>query len=519
MEYNLPSEIVKELNFGQEARDKIMAGVDKLSTAVKSTLGASGRCVIYEDGLGRPVITKDGVTVAESVVLFDPIENIGATLIKEAARNTVREAGDGTTTSTVLAQAILHKYYEALKSSSLSERELKNQILEATDKVIEYIDSIKVEVSEESIISVARISANNDKILGGIIAEAFNSVGKNGVVLIEESSTEKTYIEVVDGIQFESPLKSPHLVTDKDTGISELIKPAVLIVTSPIPNIRKIQNVLEYVIKNNKPLLIVGTVESQPMSTLLANKVKGNLKVNIIDAPGFGKTKQDTIEDLAILTGARIINEELGDDMDLISPEDLGFVDKSITDNKTTVLTISSKSENLEERIESVKAKIAGEDNGFVKKKLEERLAMLAGKVGVIYVGANSAVELKEKKDRVDDAVSATKAALRDGIVPGGGVALKNASDVLNLTGEGHMVLLDAIRVPYKSILSNAGIIESLESIEIGNGVDVTTGGIVSMIDSGIIDPALVTKTALRNAVSVSTTIMSADCVISNIRA
>lgn len=519
MEYNLPSEIVKELSFGHDARMKIMEGVDKLSMAVKSTLGASGRCVIYEDGLGKPVITKDGVTVAESVVLLDPIENIGATLIKEAAKNTVREAGDGTTTSTVLAQAILHKYYEALKSSSLSERELKDQILEASDKVIEYIDNIKVDVDENSITSVATISSNNDKALGEIISDVFKSVGKNGVVLIEESPTEKTYIEVVDGVQFESPLKSQHLITDKDAGVAELNNPAVLIVDSPIPNIRKIQNVIEYVIKNNKPLLIVGQVEQQPMATLLANKVKGNLKVNIIDAPGFGKTKQDTIEDLAILTGARIINEELGDDMDLISPEDLGHVDKSITDSKTTVLTISEKHEDLSDRIKLVESKIESEENGFLKKKLEERLAMLAGKVGVLYVGANSAVELKEKKDRVDDAVSATKAALRDGIVPGGGVALKNASDLLNLTGDGHMVLLDAIRVPYESILSNAGIGGGIEPIYVGNGFDVTTGAIVDMMKSGIIDPALVTKTALRNAVSVSTTIMSADCVISNIRA
>lgn len=519
MEYNVPSQIVKELNFGQDAREKIMKGVDKLSMAVKSTLGASGRCVIYEDGLGKPVITKDGVTVAESVILLNPIENIGATLIKEAARNTVREAGDGTTTSTVLAQAILHKYYEALKETKISERQLKAEILEATDKVIEYIDSIKVDVTEDSIIDVASISSNNDKVLGAIITDVFKSVGKNGVVLIEESSTEKTYIEVVDGVQFDSPLKSPHLITDSDLGSCELVNPYVLIVSSPIPNIRKIQGVLEFVIKANRPLLIIGPVEQQPMATLAANKVKGNLKVNVVDQPGFGKMRDDVVSDLAILTGARVINEELGDDMDLITPEDLGMVDKSITDSKSTILTISSTSDDLTERIELVKEKIKNEENPFLKKKLEERMAMLAGKVGVLYVGANSLVELKEKKDRVDDAVSATKAALRDGIVPGGGVALKNASELLESTGLGYDILFDAIRVPFESILTNAGMDTSLDSGGVGLGFDVTTGNIVNMIEAGVIDPALVTKTALRNAVSVATTIISADCVISNIRA
>ena len=519
MEYNVPSSIVKELNFGDDARMKIMAGVDKLSMAVKSTLGASGQCVIYEDGLGKPVITKDGVTVAESVILLDPIENIGATLIKEAARNTVREAGDGTTTSTVLAQAILHKYYEALKTASVSERQLKKEILEASEKVIEYIDSIKIDVTDDSIANVASISSNNDYKLGNIIADAFRSVGKNGVVIIEESSTEETYMEIVDGVQFDSTLKSQHLITNTDNNSSELVNPFVLISSSPIASIRKIQNILEHVIKANRPLLIVGQVEPQPMATLVANKVKGNLKVNVINLPGFGSSKEDTIKDLAIITGARVINEELGDDMDLMSPDDLGTVEKSITDSKGTVLTVSNHGVDLSERIELVRGKIDDEENPFLKKKLEERMAMLSGKVCILYVGAGSAVELKEKKDRIDDAVSATKAALTDGIVPGGGIALKNASSALKLTGEGHRVLLDAIKVPFESIMTNAGIELSSHEMDFGFGVDVTTGSVVDMVKVGIIDPSLVTKTALKNAVSVSTTIISADCVISNIRA
>jgi chaperonin GroEL len=426
MEFNQPSEIVKTLTFGDKAKDQILEGVDKLANAVKSTLGASGKCVIYEDALGRPVITKDGVTVAESVVLMHPVENIGATLIKEAASNTVKEAGDGTTTATVLADSILKTAVKELENSEV--REIKKGILDGSNKVAAYLDKVSIPVEGEMLKQVAAISCNNDKELGDKIGKAFEKVGKSGVVLMEESETNETYVDFVEGVQFDSGLKSPHLITDKDKHTSVLDNPYVLIVSSTIPSIRKVQNVLEHVIKNKRSLLIVANLDQQPYATLLSNKVKGNIKVNIVDLPGFGPTKQDTLEDLATLTGAKIINEELGDDLDLIDPSVLGSVAKSVTDDKNTVLQIENPSSDLDDRIEDVNAKIKKETNPFFIKKLEQRLSMLTGKVGIIYVGGDSKVELKEKKDRVEDAIHATKAAYKEGIVPGGGVALLNAS-------------------------------------------------------------------------------------------
>jgi chaperonin GroEL len=319
MEFNLPSQIVKDLNFGDEAKSKIMNGVEKLANAVKSTLGASGKCVIYEDAMGRPVITKDGVTVAESVVLIDPVENIGATLIKEAAANTVREAGDGTTTATVLAYSLL-KNLNDYKGKEKA-RDIRQGISECSEDIMYYLQSISVPVEGDMLKQVAYISCNNDKELGDKIGEAFEKVGHNGVVLMEDSDTNETYVDFVEGTQFESGLKSPHLITDKDKGTAVLDNPYVLIVSSPIPNIRRIQGILEHVVKTKRSLLIIASVEQQPYATLLANKVKGNIKVNIVDLPGFGPTKQDSIEDLAILTGAKVINEELGDDLDLIDIE------------------------------------------------------------------------------------------------------------------------------------------------------------------------------------------------------
>ncbi|MGY8868430.1 MAG: TCP-1/cpn60 chaperonin family protein, partial [Methylophagaceae bacterium] len=331
MEYNHPSSIVKDLNFGEDAKIKIISGVEKLTKAVKSTLGASGKCVIYEDGMGKPVITKDGVTVAESVVLFDPVENIGATLIKEAARNTVKEAGDGTTTATVLASSLLNIVnQEQYKDKSI--RDIKNGIQSGLDKVNDYLSKNAKVVSGDMLKSVSAISCNNDLELGSIIADAYTQVGTDGVVLMEESEDDKTYADIVKGVQLESPLKSQHFITDKDKQRAVLEDPCVLIVNSPIPNIRKIQPILEYVIKKKKSLLIVAEVDDQVKSALAMNKVNCNIKVNIIDPPGFGPTKDDTVEDLALLTGAIVMNEELGDDLDLIQPDCLGEVVKSVTD-------------------------------------------------------------------------------------------------------------------------------------------------------------------------------------------
>ena len=516
MEYNLPSELVKNLDFGSEAKDKVITGVNKLARAVKSTLGASGRCVVYEDGRGKPVITKDGVTVAESVVLYDPVENMGATLIKEAARNTVKVAGDGTTTATVLAEALI-KQIDAAVADGLTIREIKDGVNETLDNVLKYLDTISVEVEGDMLSSVSSISCNNDEELGGIIAEAYEKVGKSGVVLMEESPTEDTYVDIVDGIQLDCGLTSPHFVTNTEKHTCELDNPLVFTCSSEIPNVRKIQNILEHVIKNNRSLLIVAPVAQSVKAALMMNKVKGNIKINIIDPPGFGPTKKDAIEDLAILTGATVLNEELGDDLDLMKPEHLGEAEFVVTSDKDTILTLEGMTDGIEGRIDELNSKLAEEKNSFIKKKLEQRLATLSGSVGIIKVGAGSKVELKEKKDRVEDAIYATKAALQEGIVSGGGVSLLNASQKISSSKAGK-VLLDALPAPFETILDNAGLMVNPSNLKEGYGCNVINGGFVNMVREGIIDPVLVTKSALKNAVSVALTIMSADCVISNIR-
>ena len=459
------------------------------------------------------MITKDGVTVAESVVLFDPVENIGATLIKEASRNTVKEAGDGTTTAIVLAQSLLKHSTSATDNI----RNVKLGIHSGLDKINAYLDKRSIDVKDEMLASVATISCNNDAELGDTIANAYKVVGRNGIVLMEESEDNTTHVETVDGVQLECGLTSPHLSTDKDKQRAVLDNPLVLIVSSTIPNVRKIQNVLEHVIKNRKSLLIVADVEQSVKAALLMNKVKGNINVNIIDLPGFGPTKQETVEDLAFLTGAKVINEELGDDMDFIDPTVLGKAVKSVTDSNTTVLTVADVPD-LSDRIESVKEKIKVEKNPFIKRKIEQRLAMLSGSVGIIRVGADSKVELKEKKDRVEDAIYAVKAALKEGIVAGGGIALLNASQKIKPENEGERIILEAIKAPYYTILDNAGMGDSVTPVKQGYGIDVVTGKNVDMIKEGVIDPVMVTKTALKNAVSVVSTIISADCIISNMR-
>jgi len=513
MEYNQPSEIVKDLSFGDSGKNRIYAGVNKLAEAVKSTLGASGKCVIYEDARGKPVITKDGVTVAESVVLFDSVENIGATLIKEASRNTVKEAGDGTTTAIVLAQSLLKES----TCSTDNVRQVKLGIESGLKKINTYLDKKSIKVNDDMLDSVAAISCNNDTNLGGTIAEAYKVVGKNGIVLMEESEDNTTYVETVDGVQLECGLTSPHLSTDKDKQRAVLNKPLVLIVASTIPNIRKIQSILEHVIKGRRSLLIVADLEQSVKAALLTNKVKGNINVNIIDPPGFGPTKQETIEDLAFLTGAKVINEELGDDMDFIDPSVLGEAVKSVTDNSSTVLTIEDVPD-LSDRIESVKSKIEKEKDPFIKRKIEQRLAMLSGSVGIIKVGADSKVEMKEKKDRVEDAIYAVKAALKEGIVSGGGIALLNASQKIKPSNDGERIILEAIKAPYNTILDNAGMGDTVMPLKEGYGIDVIDGKQINMVKGGVIDPVLVTKTALKNAVSVVSTIISADCIISNVR-
>jgi chaperonin GroEL len=510
--------LVKELAFGDHARSQILTGVEKLTNAVSSTLGASGKCVILEDGNGRPVITKDGVTVANSITLHKPLENIGATLIKEAAQRTVKDAGDGTTTATILAKAILDGANNSSDLDSL--RDLKDGVHKGVDKVVEYLKKNRKKIRGRKIDQVATISSNNDKELGKIIGEAFRMVDETGVVMMETNEQPETIVELIEGVQYDQPLKNNHFITNKEKGTAELENPLVLIVESKIPNIRKIQAVLEYVIKNGKSLLIIADVDQQVVSALAMNKSKGNIKVNILDAPIYGISKKDVLSDLCAVTGATLINEDLGDDMDLIKPEHLGTCIKSVTSHEDTILQVDlSDKPEVEETIKRLEDQIKNSKNNNIIIRLEKRLAKLKAKVATVKVGANSEVELKEKKDRVEDAICATKAAIKEGIVPGGGIALLNASQNLEAESIGEQVLYKAICKPYEVILKNAGVEGYETPIVEGQGLDVVTGNTVDMVKAGIIDPLLVTKSALMNAASVATTILSTDCVINNIRA
>jgi len=492
----------------------VFKGIDKLTKAVSSTLGASGKCVMLENEFGKPVITKDGVTVANSITLRDPIENMGATLLKEAARQTVKEAGDGTTTATVLAHSILLKAYAADNSGS---REMKKGIEDATKKVIKYLEKVAVPVEGNMINNVATISANNDNELGNVIAEAFKEVGKNGVVTMEVSNDSSTSYEVINGAAIDKPLKNFHFITDESKKEAVLENPLVLLVENKTENIRKIQSVLEYVIKNNKPLLIIGEADEQVVSALAMNKLKGNIKVNIIDTPDFGIYRKQKLQDLALLTGATVVNEDLGDDLDMIQVEMLGNCLKSITNSEETILQVENTTEEVQDVINEIQKSIEEEKAPGVLNRLEKRLGLLSCKVAVIKVGASSEVELKEKQDRVEDAMCATKAAIKEGIVPGGGIALLNAATLVKASDENEKVLLEAIKAPFLTILKNAGLDEVYPQGK-GKGIDVVTGESVSMIKKGIIDPLLVTKSALKNAASVATTILSTDCVINNLR-
>ena len=510
----MSNKLVKHLNFGKDAKDQIFKGIEKLTKAVSSTLGASGKCVILEDDQGKPIITKDGVTVANSVVLFDAVENMGATLLKEAARKTVEEAGDGTTTATVLADAILRYAAE----EEINTRELKEGINSAVKKVVNYLEKISIPVEGKMINQVATISANNDSKLGELIGGAFKDVGKTGIVMMEESKDLESSVKIIDGMQYEKPLKSLHFVNDQAKGSAELKNPLVLIVESKIENIRKIQGVLEYVIKNNKPLFIVADVDPQVLAALAMNKMKGNIKVCIVDAPTYGFTKKEKLNDLALMTGATVINEDLGDDMDLISVDHLGKAKKIVSNKDNTIIQVDETPVAVEKLIEELHEKQSKEKLPGLKMAYEKRLALLAAKVAVVKVGANSEIELKEKSDRVEDAICATRAAIKEGIVPGGGIALLNAALNIKESNAGEKVLSKAILSPFKTILDNAGYKEYTIPADEGQGIDVVTGNMVNMINSGIIDPLLVTKSALINAASVATTILSTDCVINNIR-
>ena len=335
----MSDKIVKNLNFGDNARVNVFKGIEKLTKAVSSTLGASGKCVILEDGSGNPMITKDGVTVADLITLLDPVENMGATLIKEAARKTVQEAGDGTTTATVLAHAILKEAYN-LDSKQVNTRDLKGGINKAVDKVVKHLEKNSIKVTGDMIDSVATISTNNDPELGKIIGNAFRAVGETGVVMMEPTASATTEVEIVEGVQYEKGLTNSNFITNKESKTAELDNPLVMLVDSPVESIRQIQSILEYVIKNNKSLLIIADMEQPVLAALAMNKTKGNIKVNVINAPTYGINKKDTLDDLALLTGATVVNEDLGDDMDLVSVDFLGTCVKSVTTPQETIIKI-----------------------------------------------------------------------------------------------------------------------------------------------------------------------------------
>jgi len=499
-----------------------MEGVAILSACVKSTLGAGGKTVAYMDAMGKPCITKDGVTVAKSVVLADQVQNMGNLMVQEAAERTVKDAGDGTTTAIVLTESIITLVEEALANKELTVREAKEGLDSGLNKIIGYLEQISKDVTDDMLNHVAAISCNNDIKLGSLIAKAFNQAGLNGEVLMQDSEDESTYVTTEKGVQLDCGIKSPYWRTDIDREVAELESPMVLLITSPLGNVRKIQNILEHAIKKNRSLLIIGEVEQQPLATLLSNKVKGVLKVNVIDVPGFGPTKQDTIDDVAFMTGAIAVSEELGDDFDFVDLSVLGEADTAITSQDKTILQVSDK-DGVEERIAAVKDKMSKESNPYIKKKLEERIAILAGSVSVIKVGAESKIELKEKKDRIEDAIYAVKAAIKEGIVPGGGVALIDASTKLKKGKHtlGEELLYNAVLAPFTTILGNADMAPADPILERvfnrkGLGIDVVSGDVVDMVKRGIIDPVLVTKAALKNAVSVATTIISTDAIIAN---
>ena len=517
--------LVKQMYFDGEAKEKLINGINKIANAVGSTLGASGKTVIIEDDFGGPQVTKDGVTVANSILLQDPIENLAVSMMKQAAQKTAALAGDGTTTSIVLTKAIIDCYYSA-KGEQHSFRDIRKGMDLFKDHIIKILDKKAIPVKQDKLRQVSTISANNDIELGDIIADAFDQAGDNGVVTMESSPNSETYVQAVQGTKIGSVSKSPHFYTNNEKEVTELDNPLIFLSVSDIPNMRKIQDILEYAIQSNRSILLVAPLESQPLAALAMNKVKGNIKVNVIDPPSFGLKRKDILEDLALLVGAKVFDETLGDSIDAITPDMLGSADKAFSDKDGTVLMVNDKPKEVQDRIKYLKTVLEKEDHHVMTKHLNDRLALLSGGVAVIFVGADTEVELKEKQDRVDDAIHAVRAAKKEGILPGGGSALAHAAvmetGVMKLNGgmlTGLEILKSALVAPFTKILKNAGLEPTSYSLnKWGEGVDVTCGCVKEMIDVGIVDPLLVTKTALNNAVSVAATILSTDCVISNVR-
>ncbi|MDE5527349.1 chaperonin GroEL [Elizabethkingia meningoseptica] len=525
--------MAKEIKFDIESRDALKRGVDALANAVKVTLGPKGRNVVIEKSFGAPHVTKDGVSVAKEIELEDKVENMGAQMVKEVASKTNDIAGDGTTTATVLAQAIVR---EGLKNvaAGANPMDLKRGIDKAVIAVVENLKSQSQSVgdSSEKIEQVASISANNDDTIGTLIAEAFGKVGKEGVITVEEAKGTDTTVDVVEGMQFDRGYQSPYFVTNPEKMVADLDNPYILLVEKKISSMKELLPVLEPVAQGGKSLLIISEeVEGEALATLVVNKLRGSLKIAAVKAPGFGDRRKAMLEDIAILTGGQVISEEQGFTMENITLDMLGTAEKvSIDKDNTTIVNGGGEEAKIKGRVAQIKAQMETTTSDYDREKLQERLAKLAGGVAVLYVGAASEVEMKEKKDRVDDALHATRAAVEEGIVAGGGVALVRAiSSLDNLSGAnadettGIKIVKRAIEEPLRQIVANAGGEGSVIVAKVAEGhgdfgYNAKTDEYVNMLEAGIIDPTKVTRVALENAASVSGMLLTTECVITEIK-
>lgn len=525
--------MAKEIKFDIEARDGIKRGVDALANAVKVTLGPKGRNVIIGKAFGAPHVTKDGVTVAKEIELEDALENMGAQMVKEVASKTNDLAGDGTTTATILAQAIVK---EGLKNvaAGANPLDLKRGIDKAVDAIVAALESQAEAVgdSSEKIKQVASISANNDETIGSLITEAFEKVGKEGVITVEEAKGTDTYVDVVEGMQFDRGYLSPYFVTDSEKMEADLESPYILLYDKKISAMKDLLPVLEPVAQSGKPLLIIAEdVDGEALATLVVNKLRGALKIAAVKAPGFGDRRKAMLEDIAILTGGTVVSEERGFTLENTTIDMLGTAEKvTIDKDNTTVVNGAGAAEDIEARVGQIKAQIENSTSEYDKEKLQERLAKLAGGVAVLYVGAASEVEMKEKKDRVDDALHATRAAVEEGIVAGGGVALLNTKNSLATIeaanadeATGVQIINSAVEAPLRTIVSNSGGEGSVVVAKVleGNnnfGYNAKEGSYVDMLKEGIIDPKKVTRVALENAASVAGMILTTECALMDIK-
>jgi chaperonin GroEL len=524
----------KTIIYGEEARQRVLHGVNKLADAVKVTLGPKGRNVVIEKKFGSPTVTKDGVTVAKEIELQDPLENMGAQMVREVASKTSDVAGDGTTTATVLAQAI---YREGIKNvtAGANPMELKRGIDSAVKAAVESLDKLSKPVEGKDIAHVGTISANNDAEIGKIIAEAMDKVGKDGVITVEEAKGLETTLEVVEGMQFDRGYLSPYFITDAERMECVLENAKVLIYEKKISNMKDLLPILEQIAKQGKPLLVIAEeVEGEALATLVVNKLRGTLQVCAVKAPGFGDRRKAMLEDIAILTGGKLISEDLGIKLESVKWEDLGDAKKVTVDKDNTTIVVDhskKKQEAIQGRVKQIRAQIEETTSDYDREKLQERLAKLVGGVAVIKVGAATETEMKEKKARVEDAMHATKAAVEEGIVPGGGVALLRSIDAVSkrvneLSGDekiGARIVIRALEEPTRQIVNNAGaegsvVINELKAKGGNYGYNANTEKIEDMLKAGIIDPTKVTKNALQNAASVAGLMLTTEALVSEIK-